>query len=132
LIRKKIAETPIEILQKRNNVEATVFQLVYHYPNAKSKYGGLVKHQMWANIRCLWVNFIRILKYIKQLRLKTTFFAKYLTKSLFNEFLVTLKLLLTVIFPTRIFCLKNITFKGTLEKGGSQSRLNFSFINLKN
>jgi hypothetical protein len=110
LIRKKIAETPIETLQKRNNVEATVFQLGYHCPNAKSRYRGLVKHQMWANIRCLWVNFVRILKYIKQLRLKTTFFAKYLSKSLFNGLLMALKLLLTAIFPTHIFYFKNIAF----------------------
>lgn len=50
LIRQKIQETPIEILQKRNNVEATIFQLAYHYSNAKSRYRGLIKHQMWANI----------------------------------------------------------------------------------
>ncbi len=63
-IRKQIAETPVEILQFRNNVEATIFQLGYHYSNDKSRYRGLIKHQMWANIRCLWVNFVRILKYI--------------------------------------------------------------------
>jgi hypothetical protein len=37
-VGKKIAETPIEIVQKRNNIEATIFQLAYHYPNAKSRY----------------------------------------------------------------------------------------------
>ena len=67
MLQKQIAETPIETLQKRNNVEATIFQLGYHYSNAKSKYRGQIKHQMWANIRCLWVNFVRILKYIKKL-----------------------------------------------------------------
>jgi hypothetical protein len=78
LIRKKIAETPIEILQKRNNVEATIFQLAYHYPNAKSRYRGLVKHQMWANARCLWVNFVRILNFIGEPRPNTSFFAENL------------------------------------------------------
>ena len=73
LIRKKIQETPIEILQKRNNVEATIFQLAYHYPNAKSRYRGLIKHQMWANIRCFWVNFVRILNYSKKLLLENNF-----------------------------------------------------------
>lgn len=63
LIRKKIANTPVEVLQKRNNVEATIFQLAYHYPNGKSRYRGLIKHQMWANIRCLWVNFVRLFKF---------------------------------------------------------------------
>lgn len=62
-LRKKIEKTPIETLQKRNNVEATIFQVGYHYPNAKTRYRGLVKHQMWANMRCLWVNFVRILKF---------------------------------------------------------------------
>ncbi len=68
LIRKKITETPIGILQKRNNVEATIFQLAYHYPNAKSRYRGLVKHQMWANTRCLWVNFVRLFNFMEKSR----------------------------------------------------------------
>lgn len=63
LLREKIAKTPLEELRKRNNVEATIFQLGYHYPNNKSRYRGLVKHQMWANIRCAWVNFVRIAKF---------------------------------------------------------------------
>ncbi len=63
-IRKKIDSTPQEEIQRRNNVEATIFQLGYHYPNAKSRYRGLSKHQMWANIRCLWVNFVRIANYV--------------------------------------------------------------------
>jgi hypothetical protein len=75
LLRKKIAETPIETLQKRNNVEATIFQVGYHYPNDKSRYRGLVKHQMWANIRSLWVNFVRIVNFIEKTGLKTSFFA---------------------------------------------------------
>ena len=74
LIRKKITETPIEILQKRNNVEATIFQLAYHYPNAKSRYRGLIKHQMWANIRCLWVNFVRLFNFMEKSQPTTAFF----------------------------------------------------------
>jgi hypothetical protein len=74
LIRKKIQETPIEVFQKRNNVEATIFQLAYHYPNAKSRYRGLIKHQMWANIRCFWVNFVRIMNFNKKLLLENSFF----------------------------------------------------------
>jgi len=85
LIRKRIAETPIETLQFRNNVEATIFQLGYHYPNAKSRYRGEIKHQMWANMRCLWVNFVRILKYTKQLCRRTSFFAKNTGKSSLSE-----------------------------------------------
>jgi len=74
LIRRKIAETPIETLQKRNNVEATIFQVGYHYPNDKSRYRGLVKHQMWANIRSFWVNFVRITNFNERKRLKPSFF----------------------------------------------------------
>ena len=91
LIRKQIEETPIETLQKRNNVEATIFQLGYHYSNNKSRYRGELKHQMWANIRCLWVNFVRILKYVEQLCLKTSFFAKFVLKSLYTEISFTFK-----------------------------------------
>lgn len=63
-LRKEIGERPKDELQYRNNVEATIFQLGYHYPNAKSRYRGLPKHQMWANMRCLWVNFVRIANYV--------------------------------------------------------------------
>jgi hypothetical protein len=70
LVRKKIEDTPIEVLQKRNNVEATIFQLGYHYSNAKSRYRGLIKHQMWANMRCLWLNFVRIINHNKEVLLK--------------------------------------------------------------
>ncbi len=69
-VRQKIDQTPIEVLQKRNNVEATIFQIAYHYPNAKSRYRGLNRHQMWANIRCLWVNFVRILNYLNKSGIK--------------------------------------------------------------
>jgi hypothetical protein len=117
LIRKQIAETPIEILQFRNNVEATIFQLGYHYPNAKSRYRGEIKHQMWANIRCLWVNFVRILKYIKQLCQRTQVFAKYTTKSLFSacwtgrsELNFAIKSILKAILPNYIPNSENTQF----------------------
>ena len=76
LIRSKIEDTPVEILQKRNNVEATVFQLGFHYSNDKSRYRGLIKHQMWANMRALWVNFVRIAKYIEKICQRTFIIVK--------------------------------------------------------
>jgi hypothetical protein len=78
MLKRKIAAIPQEILNVRNNVEveATIFQLGYHYPNDKSRYRGLSKHKMWANIRCLWVNFVRILKYITKPDQKDSFLAK--------------------------------------------------------
>jgi len=117
MLRKQIEDTPIETLQFRNNVEATIFQLGYHYPNAKSRYRGEIKHQMWANIRCLWVNFVRILKYIKQLCQRTAFFAKFLVKSVFPacrqgryELYFAIKLILTAILPSNLSSSENIRF----------------------
>jgi hypothetical protein len=63
-LRKKIAARPQSELNRRNNVEATIFQLGYHYSNDKSRYRGLIKHKMWANTRCMWINFVRILNFI--------------------------------------------------------------------
>jgi hypothetical protein len=62
--RKKIETTPVEVLQKRNNVEATIFQLAYNCSGSKSKYRSLSKQKIWANARCLWVNFRRIMKLV--------------------------------------------------------------------
>jgi hypothetical protein len=98
VIRKKIANTPIETLQKRNNVEATIFQLGYHYSNAKSRYRGEIKHQMWANIRCLWVNFVRIINHIKKNYLTNRYFAKNTGKAIFVMFDFKFKAIVEAIF----------------------------------
>ena len=63
-LRKKIAAQEKEKLNIRNNVEATIFQLGYHYRGNKSRYRGLSKHRLWAISRCLWINFRRILAWI--------------------------------------------------------------------
>jgi hypothetical protein len=63
-LRKRIASRTQAELNVRNNVEATIFQLGYHYPNAKSRYRGLAKHKIWANTRCLWINLMRITKFV--------------------------------------------------------------------
>ncbi len=109
-LRKKIAETPIETLQRRNNVEATIFQLGYHYPNAKSRYRGLVRHQMWANMRCLWVNFIRILKFIEKSSHETCFLVKQAVESLFSILNFVLQAFLTAKLPYHLPSFKNIEF----------------------
>ena len=70
LLRKQTAARTQAELNVRNNVEATIFQLGYHYPNDKSRYRGLSKHKIWANVRCLWTNFVRILKFIASKVLK--------------------------------------------------------------
>jgi hypothetical protein len=110
VIRKKIAQTPKEILQKRNNVEATIFQLGYHYSNAKSRYRGLVKHQMWANIRCLWVNFVRILNFVQKTGVKTSFFRKYIGKHFFDKLILACRTFLQQEKNDNLAFLKNLKF----------------------
>ena len=66
-LRQKLKDIPIEELNIRNNVEATIFQLGYHYSNDKSRYRTLAKHKLWAYSRSLWINFVRIMKYITQI-----------------------------------------------------------------
>ncbi|GHT82920.1 hypothetical protein FACS1894137_02780 [Spirochaetia bacterium] len=62
--RKKMEELPKETRNIRNNVEASIFQLGYHFRGDKSKYRGLEKHEMWALSRCLWINFRRIAAWV--------------------------------------------------------------------
>lgn len=86
LLRKKLQERPLAELNKRNNVEATVFQLVWHLRNKKSKYRTLFKQQMWANCRCLWVNFVRILNYVTEsMRKRSRSVKKGLENGRFSE-----------------------------------------------
>lgn len=60
LLRKRLEAIPKEELDRRNNVEAAMFQISYHTRNNKTRYRGLVKHVMWACSRCMWINFIRL------------------------------------------------------------------------
>jgi Transposase DDE domain./Transposase domain (DUF772). len=72
-LRQIIKNTPRDKLNIRNNVEATIFQLCYHFSNDKTKYRTLCKHKMWANLRAISINFGRILKYVKQTCQRTLF-----------------------------------------------------------
>jgi hypothetical protein len=69
-LRKRLLLIPRELLNLRNNVEATIFQIGYHYRHNKSRYRGLIKHRLWALARWMWVNFIRIHKWIIPKNLK--------------------------------------------------------------
>lgn len=104
--RKQIQNIPAEVTNVRNNVEATIFQFCYHYRHDKSKYRGLCKHAMWANIRCLWVNFARILKYVKQtyptletICLKVANFTKLSFKTFISGLNFTLNIFMAAIYP---------------------------------
>ena len=76
LLRQKLQDTPIEELNMRNNVEATIFQMGFHYSNNKSRYRGLAKHKLWAYSRALWVNFVRLQKYVGKLRVSVAVYAQ--------------------------------------------------------
>lgn len=72
-LRQKLRDIPFEETNIRNNVEATIFQFGYHYSNDKSRYRGLAKHKLWAYSRSLWINFVRIMKYVTQLCQRSLF-----------------------------------------------------------
>lgn len=63
--RKKIDEMPVEVRQRRNNVEATVYHFACLLRLRKSRYRGLYKNQLWATCRAAWVNLTRICKYLE-------------------------------------------------------------------
>jgi len=65
-LRKQIENMPFNERNKRNNIEATIFQFCYHTRNNKTRYRGLIKNKMWATLRCIWINLKRIVKYIGQ------------------------------------------------------------------
>ena len=64
LKRKQIEALPEHIRNRRNNVEASIFQLSYHTNNGKTRYRRLRPHQLWAHCRGLWVNLVRIKNYL--------------------------------------------------------------------
>ena len=70
-IRREMKTRPLEELHKRNNVEATIFQLSIPLRNNKSKYRGHIKQKTWAYCRCLWINLVRILNFTKQICQRT-------------------------------------------------------------
>lgn len=60
LLRKAIKETPSDKKKIRNNVEAAMYHLSCGLRNNKTKYRGIIKQKMWATLRCLWINLVRI------------------------------------------------------------------------
>lgn len=70
LLRLKVQSTDQRLKNMRNNVEATVFQLVWLLRNRKTRYRGKYKNQLWAYLRCMWINLVRIKNYMGELRPK--------------------------------------------------------------
>ena len=64
--RRRVEALPDAIRQRRNNVEASIFQLVFHTRNGKTRYRGRSAHQRWAWCRGLWINLVRIRHHLVQ------------------------------------------------------------------
>jgi hypothetical protein len=71
-IRKQIEQWPQTVKNKRNNVEATIYQLAYHLRKDKTRYRGMFQNMSWAKCRCLWINFVRIENYCREIQKATT------------------------------------------------------------
>jgi hypothetical protein len=82
-LRRVMKKRTEEELHTRNNVEATIFQLGIPLRNNKSKYRSLIKQRIWTYCRCLWINLIRILNFMKQICQRTH---KTMEKSVKNLF----------------------------------------------
>lgn len=59
-LRTSIKELPDSIRHRRNNVEASIFQLSYFTRNNKIRYRGHFNTEVWAFSRSIWNNLIRI------------------------------------------------------------------------
>lgn len=62
--RRRLSDIPIEEQNKRNNVEATIFQYCFHTRNNKTRYRELLKHKLYSYARCLWINCRRLLIFL--------------------------------------------------------------------
>ena len=103
-LRKKLKQIPVELLNIRNNVEATIFQLGFHYPNDKTRYRGLSKHKMWANFRGLWINFVRIKNYLIDICQRSCFLSKIALNLFFEKLFWALNLLIINFYHYRLLC----------------------------
>jgi hypothetical protein len=63
-LRRKLTSIPQEEQNKRNNVEAILFQYCFHTRNNKTRYRGLLKHKLFTFARCLWINHVRLGNYL--------------------------------------------------------------------
>ena len=62
--RLNVENIPQVEKNRRNNVEASIFQLCYFTRNNKTRYRGKYSNQLWAYCRCLWINLVRIKNYM--------------------------------------------------------------------
>ncbi len=99
--RKEIENLPIEIHTKRNNVEATVFQLCFLTRNNKTRYRGKFKTQLWATYRSTWINLRRMQIYLGGLCPDSPEMASYI--QIYLQKLKNLLILLEKIYLRKLF-----------------------------
>jgi len=90
ITRKKLQNRTLEELQRRNNVEATIFQLCFFSRNNKTRYRGLPNHKAWAYCRALAINLSRIRNYIETICQRTQNASFAAIKQTFSTLLDTL------------------------------------------
>ena len=100
-MRRKMKGRPKEELHKRNNVEATIFQLSFPLRNNKSKYRGHIKQKMWTCCRCLWINLVRILNFTKQICQRTFKTMEILTQKPFSSGYMNLRIMVQPIWSRK-------------------------------
>lgn len=64
-----------ERTRRRNNVEASIYHLTHTLKQAKTVYRGLIRTNIWAWGRALWVNMRRIKGYLKNIEPSSTQYA---------------------------------------------------------
>ena len=65
--RRSILDLPEAIRHRRNNVEASLFQLSFFTRNNKTRYRGLRQNRLWAICRAAWMNLVRIANHFRNL-----------------------------------------------------------------
>jgi hypothetical protein len=84
--RKDIMQMPSHKRNKRNNVEATIFQLSFHTRNNKIRYRDIIKTKSWALLRSLWINLVRIKNFMEQICQRTQKSVQIVAKNCFFTF----------------------------------------------
>lgn len=116
--RKNILLMPAHKRNKRNNVEATIFQLSFHTRNNKTRYRDIIKTKSWALLRCLWINLVRIKNFMEQICQRTQNLAQIVAQNCF----FTLKPHFISIFEPihQLYFSLNLLFRFILNRGLSE------------
>jgi hypothetical protein len=112
--RKQIEQMPAEKRNKRNNVEASIFQLSFYTRNNKIRYRGIIQTKTWAIMRSLWINLVRIKNYMEQICQRTQKLAKIVPPNLL--FIVKNQLLSLILIFNHIYFDTTYLFRNILNK----------------